>query len=172
MSAPTKGSGTTWVGRSIRRLEDPALVRGQGHFTAVSVAESGLLVPGDAKALVVTDLDHDGWPDFVVSRNNDTTLAFRNRGVEGRKSLGISLRGKAGNLAAIGARITVELTNGGTQTIEVAAGSGAYSQSTTAAFFGFPKDNPPRFIAVRWPDGKVNRYPTDQKGPVYFLRRE
>jgi carbon-monoxide dehydrogenase large subunit len=34
MSAPTKGSGTTWVGRSIRRLEDPALVRGQGHFTA------------------------------------------------------------------------------------------------------------------------------------------
>ena len=24
----------TWVGRSIRRLEDPALVRGQGHFTA------------------------------------------------------------------------------------------------------------------------------------------
>jgi len=34
MSAPTKGSGTTWVGRSIRRLEDPALVTGQGHFTA------------------------------------------------------------------------------------------------------------------------------------------
>ncbi len=34
MSAPTKGSGTTWVGRSIRRLEDPALVAGQGNFTA------------------------------------------------------------------------------------------------------------------------------------------
>lgn len=34
MSAPTKGSGTTWVGRAIRRLEDPALVTGQGRFTA------------------------------------------------------------------------------------------------------------------------------------------
>jgi aerobic carbon-monoxide dehydrogenase large subunit len=34
MTAHTKGSGTTWVGRSIRRLEDPALVTGQGHFTA------------------------------------------------------------------------------------------------------------------------------------------
>jgi carbon-monoxide dehydrogenase large subunit len=34
MTAPTKGSGTTWVGRAIRRLEDPALVTGQGHFTA------------------------------------------------------------------------------------------------------------------------------------------
>ena len=30
----TKGSGMTWVGRSIRRLEDPALVSGHGRFTA------------------------------------------------------------------------------------------------------------------------------------------
>jgi carbon-monoxide dehydrogenase large subunit len=34
MSAPTKGSGMTWVGRSIRRLEDPVLVAGKGNFTA------------------------------------------------------------------------------------------------------------------------------------------
>jgi carbon-monoxide dehydrogenase large subunit len=30
----TKGSGMTWVGRAIRRLEDPALIAGQGRFTA------------------------------------------------------------------------------------------------------------------------------------------
>src|SRR6185369_7465245 len=30
----TKGSGMTWVGRAIRRLEDPALITGQGRFTA------------------------------------------------------------------------------------------------------------------------------------------
>jgi carbon-monoxide dehydrogenase large subunit len=30
----TKGSGTTWVGRSIRRVEDPMLVTGRGRFTA------------------------------------------------------------------------------------------------------------------------------------------
>jgi len=30
----TKGSGTTWVGRPIRRFEDPALVSGRGRFTA------------------------------------------------------------------------------------------------------------------------------------------
>ena len=34
MTAHTKGSGMTWVGRAIRRLEDPALVTGQGRFTA------------------------------------------------------------------------------------------------------------------------------------------
>jgi carbon-monoxide dehydrogenase large subunit len=30
----TKGSGLKWVGRAIRRLEDPALVAGRGRFTA------------------------------------------------------------------------------------------------------------------------------------------
>jgi carbon-monoxide dehydrogenase large subunit len=30
----TKGSGLKWVGRAIRRLEDPALIAGKGRFTA------------------------------------------------------------------------------------------------------------------------------------------
>jgi carbon-monoxide dehydrogenase large subunit len=34
MTAHTKGTGTKWVGRAIRRLEDPALVSGRGRFTA------------------------------------------------------------------------------------------------------------------------------------------
>ena len=33
MTAPTAGSGMKWVGRAIRRLEDPALVTGRGRFT-------------------------------------------------------------------------------------------------------------------------------------------
>jgi carbon-monoxide dehydrogenase large subunit len=34
MTAHTKGSGLKWVGRAIRRLEDPTLVTGRGRFTA------------------------------------------------------------------------------------------------------------------------------------------
>src|SRR5215467_4557091 len=34
MANATAGSGMKWVGRAIRRLEDPALVRGRGRFTA------------------------------------------------------------------------------------------------------------------------------------------
>jgi carbon-monoxide dehydrogenase large subunit len=34
MTASTAGSGMKWVGRAIRRLEDPALVTGRGRFTA------------------------------------------------------------------------------------------------------------------------------------------
>src|SRR5580698_7676634 len=34
MATGTAGSGMKWVGRAIRRLEDPALVTGRGRFTA------------------------------------------------------------------------------------------------------------------------------------------
>jgi hypothetical protein len=126
---------------------------GHGHFTAVPLDQSGLIVPGDAKALVVLDLDGDGWPDFFVTRNNDTTLAFRNRGVAGRHSLGVRLHGPAGNPTGIGARITVELKNGSTRVGEIHAGSGYFSQSAAACFFGWSDDNPPAKIRIAWPSG-------------------
>jgi hypothetical protein len=131
------------------------LLRGDGHgaFAPAAPAESGLVVSGDAKGLVVADLDRDGWPDFLVSRNNLSTLAFRNNGVAGRHSLRVLLRGPAGNPTAVGARITVELADGSTQTSEVYAGSGYYSQSTAAGFFGYPDGNAPRRIRIRWPSG-------------------
>ena len=146
------------VGRFDSGLSQLLRGDGHGHFTPVPVAESGLLVPGDAKALAVLDLDQDGWPDFLVSRNNNTTLAFRNNGVAGRHSLRILLQGPAGNPTAVGARITVELADGSTQTSEVYAGSGYYSQSTAASFFGYPDSNPPKNIRVRWPSGVTTEH--------------
>ncbi|MFZ1054370.1 MAG: ASPIC/UnbV domain-containing protein, partial [Opitutaceae bacterium] len=38
---------------------------------------------------------------------------------------------------------------------EVYAGSGYYSQSTPACFFGYAHKAPPRRIAVRWPSGRT-----------------
>jgi hypothetical protein len=142
---------------------------GHGHFTAVPSAESNLLVPGDAKALVVVDLDRDGWPDFLVSRNNNDTLAFRNHGVAGRKSVRISLRGPAGNPDGIGARITVELADGSTMNSEVYAGSGYYSQSSAACFFGYSEANAPREVRVRWPSGETTRHAFSADSPSVVI---
>ena len=136
---------------------------GHGHFTAVAPAASGLVVPGDAKALVVLDLNQDGWPDFMVSRNNGTTLAFRNQGVAARHSLGVTLRGRVGNLQALGAWVTLELADGTTQLSEVAGGSGYLSQSTATIFFGFPAATPPRRIRVRWPTGATSAHLVPEK---------
>ena len=131
---------------------------GHGHFAAVPPAESGLVVPGDAKALAVMDLGGDGRPSLLVSRNNDTTLAFRNLGLAGRHALCIRLRGPRGNPTGVGARITVELADGSTRMAEVYSNSGTYSQSAAACFFGFPETNPPKKAIVRWPSGNATEY--------------
>jgi hypothetical protein len=68
------------------------------------------------------------------------------------------LRGTAGNPTAVGARITVELADGSAQTSEVYAGSGYYSQSTSACFFGYQEGVPPRKIRVRWPSGVTTEH--------------
>jgi hypothetical protein len=143
----------TPVGRFDGGLSQLLRGDGHGHFLPVPPAESNLVVTGDAKALAVVDLDGDGWPDFLVSRNNSTTLAFHNNGVAGRRSLRVLLHGPAGNPNAVGAVITVQLADGTAQVTEIYAGSGYYSQSTAAGFFGYPETNPPKKIRVRWPNG-------------------
>jgi hypothetical protein len=143
------------------------LLRGDGHgrLAPVPPAVSGLVVPGDAKALAVLDLGGDGLPGFIVSRNNGTALAFRNRGAAGSGALRVALAGPPGNPTAVGARITVEYSDGSAQTGEVYAGSGTYSQSTAACFFGFADSNPPKKIRVRWPSG-LNSETDFKPGPA------
>ncbi|HEY5080134.1 MAG TPA: CRTAC1 family protein, partial [Opitutaceae bacterium] len=148
------------------------LLRGDGHggLAAVPVGGSRLIVPGDAKALAVLDLGQDGWPGFIVSRNNSTTLAFRNTGAPGLRPLRVVLRGPPGNPTCVGARITVEYSDGTAQTSEVYAGSGYYSESTPACFFGYPETNAPRNIRVRWPSGATTDSPFHPGSPTLTLK--
>ncbi len=151
-----------YVGRFDGGLSQLLRGDGHGHFTSVTPATSHLLVSGDAKALVALNLDGNGWPGFLLTRNNNSTLAFRNQGVAGRHSLRVQLQGPKGNHSAIGARVTVRLADGSTQTCEIAAGSGYCSQSTADCFFGYPDSNPPATIRVHWPFGPT----TEQTVPV------
>jgi hypothetical protein len=132
---------------------------GRGHFAPVEPIDSGLVVPGDAKALAVLDLGGDGWPGFLVSRNGESTLAFRNGGVAGRHSIRVVLKGGAGNPQATGARVTAQYADGTQETSEVCVGSGYYSQSSAALFFGSADQNPIRRIRVRWPSGATTACP-------------
>ncbi|HVU25710.1 MAG TPA: FG-GAP-like repeat-containing protein [Opitutus sp.] len=131
---------------------------GRGHFAAVAPAASGLVVPGDAKAVAVLELDGDGWPDFLVTRNDGTTLAWRNGGVAGNHALGVRLRGPGGNPTAAGARVQLRQADGTVQSAEICAGSGYYSESAAACWFGWRETNPPRTITVRWPTGATTEH--------------
>ena len=48
-------------------------------LSSVWPRESGLVLFGDVRSLVATDLDRDGKPDLFATRNNAPSLAFANR---------------------------------------------------------------------------------------------
>ena len=52
---------------------------GSGQFAPLSPADSGFLVPGDAKSLHAVDLNQDGQDDFAIGVNNGEMQAFLRR---------------------------------------------------------------------------------------------
>ncbi|MFT5406879.1 MAG: hypothetical protein ACI9DF_005747, partial [Verrucomicrobiales bacterium] len=124
---------------------------------AVSPDESGLIVTGDAKGLAITDLNGDARPDFLISRNKDTMVAYENHTKAG-KTVMVRLKGQPSNPSGIGARITLKTSDGASQTAEMLGGSGYLSQSTAALSFGLGQDAAPSSISVRWPNGTVKAY--------------
>lgn len=127
---------------------------GRGNFEPVSPKESGIVVRRDAKGLGVVDFNQDGWPDLFATRNNDRPLALLNAGKEERRCFGVALRGGPGNPEAVGARLTLTLADGSSQTAEAAGGSGYFVHSTGTVFFGHPAAVLPRELKIRWPDGR------------------
>lgn len=140
--------------------------------------ESGIVVPGDAKSLGVTDFAGDGWPDLFFGINNEAPAVFLNEGSKAGAGspLVVLLEGKPGNPTAIGARVTVEVAGLPLQAAEVASASGYLSQSAPALHFGWGrdrKDDATAQVTVRWPDGAetVHR-PKKSDGPIHRFTRE
>jgi hypothetical protein len=134
---------------------------GKGHFRAVPAGESGLVVPGDAKGLALLDRDGNGLPDFLVTRNNATTLFFANSGVRGHRSFAVRLHGSKANPAALGARVEVRFGEKTAGIAEVYGGSGYWSQSAPELFFGDPdgaEGSSRATVTVRWPSGKKTEH--------------
>ncbi len=127
---------------------------GDGSFTSVWPGESGLVVAGDAKSLAITDTNDDDWPDLMIGINNGEMLNFENQGSAKNKIISLRLDGHRGNPTAVGARVSVYLTDGSIQTAEVSAGGGYLSQSTSALTFGRGTSHQVEKIEIQWPDGK------------------
>ncbi|MCU0862484.1 MAG: FG-GAP-like repeat-containing protein [Planctomycetes bacterium] len=131
------------------------LLRGRGglQFEAVPADRSGIVMPEDGKALLVTDLDGNGVPDFACATNDGPVRTFVGTGKPG---LAVRLRGAAGNPTAIGATIELVAKDGSVQRRELAAGSGYLTQGPAVAWFA-PASAGSR-LRVRWPDGASSEH--------------
>jgi hypothetical protein len=130
------------------------LGKGDGTFDPVWPSDSGLVVPYDAKSLAVTDVNGDRWPDFVVGVHGQPVEAWLRTPAVGQRLVIVRLKhGRDAGRVGIGARVTVELSSGASQTAEFAAGGGYLSQSSTALSFGLPAKERLETVRIRWPDG-------------------
>ncbi len=128
--------------------------RGDGTFDTLRVDQSGLLLPGDAKALALTDLNGDTRPDLVATVNSSTPKVFLNRTTAGR-TLVVRLVGPHGNLRGVGSRVSVKLKSGKTLVGEVHAGSSYLTGSSADLFFSIPEGDETLSLTTRSPSGET-----------------
>ncbi len=146
---------------------------GNGEFVAMWPAESGLVVGGDAKSLTTADFDQDGRADFLVTRNDDTVMAFQNSSadIQTGTPLSVGIVGRSSNPTAIGAKITLVRADGTRVSAEVHAGSGYLSQSAPIVFFANSPSNKAVEWDIRWPDGMSSKHAVSGEA-VQTIRRD
>ena len=142
------------TGRMDGGVSQLLLGNGDGTFRLVAPKVSGLMVPGDATSLTSVDLNRDAWVDFIVATNDGPVFTFLQPGTSKNQPLALRFLGSKGNPQAIGARISLTLTDGTSQTVEVSAGGGYLSQHSAMLFFGLPAGISAKQLAIRWPDGE------------------
>ncbi len=108
------------------------------------------------RGLAVADLDDDGWPDLIITHQNEPAVLLRNVAAAtagaGNRWLGVALAGRDKRDVA-GATLTLDV-NGKTLT-RFAKGGGSYlSTSDPRLRFGLGTADKVGRLTVKWPHGK------------------
>ena len=127
---------------------------GNGDFTPLRVDESGVAIPGDAKALAFVDLNSDSRPDIVATVNNGPVQVFTNR-----SSGGTPFVVRVMGVRSVGARVTVQFIKSKPYTAEVYAGSGYLTGNPTDLFLGIPDGDSIKEVQIRLADGTIKTFP-------------
>lgn len=131
------------------------LYRNLGDGTFEDVTASMGITPVFSQAVIVGDVNSDGWIDIFLPTNARDQLLL-NEGGENHYLM-VHARGKEANLFGIGAR--VEVYAGGMQQVrEITAGDGMTSQNhNLSAHFGLGVNTMVDSLIVRWPGGGIER---------------
>jgi len=124
--------------------------RGGGYFRSEQVG----------RGLAIADLDNDGWPDFIVSHQNDPIKILRNVAGKtlgtGHHWLKLALRGK-GSRDLAGTTVTLEV-NGRKLTRFVKGGGSYLSASEARIDFGLGAADRVGKLTVNWAGGAAESF--------------
>lgn len=144
-------NGNSFSGRE----PNSAFLNTRGERFADLSLMSGLGLPDDGRALAVTDWDRDGDLDFWVSnRTAPRVRLLRNDYLTKPRTVSLRLQGDPSKRVprdAIGAVVTLALSDKTVLTRQVTAGEGFLSQSSKWLHFGLGAKNQVASIEVRWP---------------------
>lgn len=132
------------------------LGNGDGSFKALEPGESGIRLPWDTRSAVPADFNRDGRSDLLVSTSVGQPQICLARSSAKSASVLLQLRGKAANPAAVGARLTLMLSDGSELMREVQAGSGYLGSYSGPVLVELPDGQQVQNISVRWPDGQTS----------------
>ena len=123
-----------------------------GTFSDVS-GIVGLDFLEDSRTFALGDFDHDGRLEVVLkNRNSPQVLCLKNVLSELPPAISFRLSGKTSNRDAVGARITIE-TSEGRQTRTLRIGSGFLAQHSKELFFGLGAAKSVVQATIDWPSG-------------------
>jgi hypothetical protein len=141
--------------RSLLR-QPPQLFHNAGGF--FQPASLSALSPMVGRGAAFGDYDEDGDEDALVMDIGGEAHLLRGTAAENGTGhwLGISLAGRAPNLQALGAQVTVR-TASGKQLAEVRTSGGLYAANDPRLLFGLGSEISAQSVEVRWPGGKTTR---------------
>lgn len=115
-----------------------------------------LAQPAVGRGIASGDLDNDGDPDLLVTRNDGPPLLLRNEAGGRRPWLGLRLLDRGGRADALGATARLlrpEYPAGAVQ-VRRAASDGSYaSAKDPRILLALPEGTTTADVALRWPDG-------------------
>jgi enediyne biosynthesis protein E4 len=143
-------------------LQYPVLLEndGSGHFTNTGMKHGGYFsTKRSGRGLAVWDFDNDGDLDIIISHvDNEATVALlRNDGGNSNNWLGLTLKGKAGPAAAIGAKVVVT-TGSKKQVLVNQWATGYLSNNDQRMHIGLGKNKLIEMMEISWSDGTKETY--------------